>query len=526
MMFNSIQKKILFTNGLLILFLTVILSISLFVLNKNNTLINDQKKSINILNIIKEAEKSYMNYRMHGNNFLLLLQDEFKSSWEEEYNKLSSVFSSINEPEIKVLIEDLNNLHQTTQKSSILFIDDKNIEANNLVKKSNELHNKIQEIIVKNKLKHSNVVHENTKQIETYSNNLISYLYILLTISIALGFILSFVLARKISQPLSQLKNVVENITKNNDLTLRSTINSNDEIGSLGKAFNLMVESMSLVVKELSKQADTLAYSANSLSITAEKNHTEIIRQADAINQVATTTSEMEMSIKSVASSAEQAAKLAKKGNSHATKGNQVVIHTVTSIQNLANNLNHSLATIEQVNQHSENIGAVLGVIKNIAEQTNLLALNAAIEAARAGDQGRGFAVVADEVRTLAQRTQGSTKEIETLIETLQSGALAAVKAMNNSELEVKNSVVQAEKAGSSLVMITESVDNITDLNVRIANAAEQQSLATEEISHNISRIQLITDETASHSKETSSSSEALKQQAEKLRILSAKFRI
>lgn len=162
---------------------------------------------------------------------------------------------------------------------------------------------------------------------------------------------------------------------------------------------------------------------------------------------------------------------------------------TTRSIDALSARIEQAVKEVKGLEVATGNIETILKVINDIADQTNLLALNAAIEAARAGESGRGFAVVADEVRTLAQRTQQSTTEIRNMIEQLQSGASAVSVAMNESKYTADDAVQKAQLANESLQRIRSAIQRISDMNMQIASAAEEQSLVAEEINTNTVKI-------------------------------------
>lgn len=145
--------------------------------------------------------------------------------------------------------------------------------------------------------------------------------------------------------------------------------------------------------------------------------------------------------------------------------------------------------TLSPTSRESDSISSVLDVIRGIADQTNLLALNAAIEAARAGEHGRGFAVVASEVRVLAQKTQESTGSIQEMIATLQGGADRAARSMQETLSKAQAGASNIGRAGELLIEIAEGVSAISDRNLQIATAAEEQSAVAEDINRNIVEI-------------------------------------
>jgi methyl-accepting chemotaxis protein len=302
--------------------------------------------------------------------------------------------------------------------------------------------------------------------------------------------------------------------------------NSKDETSRLVKGLSSMVSQLRDVMGEITGSTDELGTAAQQLTGVANRSNQQIISQKQETDQVATAVSEMASTVQEVARNASEAASATTEASGAAENGKQIVQQTIKSINALADNVQNARDVITVLQKESQGIGSVLGVIRGIAEQTNLLALNAAIEAARAGESGRGFAVVADEVRTLASKTQQSTEEIQQMIEKLQSGSAAAVKAVEESQASSKETVEQAGNAEQALISITDSVKTITDMNTHIATAAEQQSVVAGMISNNVNNIVELSAEAEEVTREVSVSVSKLTHLGETLRGLVHRFQL
>ncbi|HHO67407.1 MAG TPA: methyl-accepting chemotaxis protein [Gammaproteobacteria bacterium] len=311
-----------------------------------------------------------------------------------------------------------------------------------------------------------------------------------------------------------------------NDMTRSCVIESDDVVGDIIGAFNTMAGNLRRVIGQIGGSTAQLAAAAEQTSAVNEEMSRGVRQQQAEIDSVADAMSEMATTVQDVARNAVEASGAAGEADQEARNGALVATEALGGIDSLVRQMESAGQAIRDLEQHSENIGSVLDVIRSIAEQTNLLALNAAIEAARAGEQGRGFAVVADEVRTLASRTQQSTQEIHDMIQRLQDGAANAVKVMEAAQTRAHSSSDQIERAAESLAAIAGSVAAINEMNTRIAAAAEQQNAVAADMRTKMDSIRQVADHSADGATQTAQASEELARLAAEQQTLMAAFKM
>jgi len=351
--------------------------------------------------------------------------------------------------------------------------------------------------------------------------------FVLALITIILLFAVAIPISNAIRSNLTDIIDSMKNIAQDNgDLTVRLSTNSTDDFGELVYWFNNFIEKLQGVISDVVATALPLAETASSISDLSKQSMNTFDTQKLSVEQSQASVEDMTISVSSIATNAANAADAAVNANVEAVRGKAVVESTVDNIKELAASINDSADTILKLEQDTKRVNVVLEVIKGIAEQTNLLALNAAIEAARAGEQGRGFAVVADEVRSLASRTQESTEEINIMLEQLQSAAQAAVSMMELSKSKVDTSVESANIAGDNLVVITETVNTIVDMNSAIASETEAQQNTSKLMVSHVDDIQYCTDQAVTASTDIAKVSEQLSGLAKSLETITRQFKV
>ena len=343
----------------------------------------------------------------------------------------------------------------------------------------------------------------------------------------ALLLLVSLLVSRSVTAPIRETTRAMQEIASGDgDLTQRLPIQGSDELTELAGAFNLYTTKIQETVKDVDEATRQLVVFANRLSELSRAAHEGVDRQQHELSQVATAATEMSVTVKEIAHSAAEAANSANAADQNTQQGQSSVHQVRDIIRTLADDVRGSFEAVNQLANDSDAIAGVLDVIRGVAEQTNLLALNAAIEAARAGEQGRGFAVVADEVRTLASRTQSSTQEIQSMIENLNKGVSRAVTSIQGSTDTASTAIELGEQTDSALQAIVQAVSKINDMNTQIASAAEQQSVASQEIETRVLSIANVSQESAENSGETAAASTTLTQLGQNLEKLLSQFKI
>jgi methyl-accepting chemotaxis protein len=361
---------------------------------------------------------------------------------------------------------------------------------------------------------------------KTKVSSITSSMLSLLVVSV-LVIIVVLLAVRTILSALLKLREAVSYLaTGAGDLTNKLPSSPIDLLNDISTDFNIFLDSMAKDILDLKSSSTELNNIALASNTQRDKLENASSQQIHETTMAATAIEEMASSSTGIADNAD----LTRDSAESAAKEFQEVLHQVklssAQLTELDNILHNVEASVLDLGNNIEGINTALVVIQSISEQTNLLALNAAIEAARAGDQGRGFAVVADEVRTLAQRSQSSTVDIKAILETLQSSAKQTIEDMSTST-EQRKAVVEAMSTINKIMnSSTESIKNLSTMNIQVATSANQQSSVANEMAKNISGIAQLAATISQESNQNSEHLKKLEQQSATIKNITDKFKV
>ncbi|MDR4197605.1 methyl-accepting chemotaxis protein [Bacillus altitudinis] len=376
---------------------------------------------------------------------------------------------------------------------------------------------------------------------------------IVFSVTLIVAGTLIFFIVRSISNRLSNLARFSKKVSEG-DLRDKLQIQSDDEIGQVGKGFNTMIDSLRSLIGAVQTSVENVASSSEELTASAgqtskatehitlaiEQFSTGNESQNDKVESSSEELEEMNRGLQHMNESAESITASSIKSTEIAGEGGQLVEKTASQMNVIDQSVKKAENVISALESKSKDITQILGVINGIADQTNLLALNAAIEAARAGESGRGFSVVAEEVRKLAVQSANSAKEIENLIKEIVQDIDVSQEVFTAVNQEVQSGLSFTEQTKVSFHNIFDMTKEISDQlqtmnrtvvqlskgSAHVSEAVREIADVSRESSANIQDIAASAEEQLASMEEISSSSATLSSMAEELRDLISKFKV
>lgn len=310
------------------------------------------------------------------------------------------------------------------------------------------------------------------------------------------------------------------------DLRSQVGLHAKDEIGSIGRLVDYVVDNTNGTLQIMQNDVDKLYDMVNTNQHSIDATNDAISVQRNTAQNVAAATAQMESVVEKVTEFAQSTLNEVKSAEEASDTCRRTMQDNITTTHTLSDRLRDSSEAINKIHMMSTQIDAIVKTIADIADQTNLLALNATIESARAGESGRGFAIVAEEVRELAIKTAKSTKEVSNTISLLEEAVTNSVNVMAACEGEMDNSLQQSSRANSSIEEIMGIIATISDMSEQIVQSCQQQSNAASEINRSIAHISRLAEDSYDQMSELQTNMHALNELATNQAQVLGKFQL
>jgi len=309
------------------------------------------------------------------------------------------------------------------------------------------------------------------------------------------------------------------------DFTVQASVTA-DALGALSDSFNLMINDLSDLIRDVKKAASQVADSTQNILSNIEDMARGAVDQASQTENISRLAQEMNELIVDTSKSAQQSAKAAQEAREVAEKGQQVVKKAIEGMHNIRHSVRETMRQVRFLDENSARIGEISDFIAEISSRTNLLALNASIEAARAGEAGRGFSIVAEEIRNLAERTNTSAEEISKLIEGIQNSISLTLTNVEAGNSEVTAGVQLVDQTGEALREILEKVKISSSAALDISVATEEQTKYSHQITMALEEIAGIAKTTADRAQQSKQAAQQLEALSKELNKAVEKFKL
>lgn len=488
--------------------------------------------------IVKISKESYLN---------LEKEQDIDLKFDEE--KIKKLKSNLQDFKSEILDEEESKIFNELSNNINIYIDNLNKLENNVL--GEDILNKVKEnegifSEINNGLKE--IQDSNTERLEEETNEMEKIINTgkeksinTIILSFVIGGIICTVIANKIISCAKKIGEGIDAIALG-DLTVKVDINTKDEMEEMANKVNLLAKNLKQIILAIVNVSERVSSSSQELSATSEETHASneeitntidnlskgVLHQNDVINESTNMVKTMFNSINEASRNIELVSSGGKRVVEATNEGLKEVSNAVNKMETIKEVTKQLQCSINDLGEYSNEIGKIVGVIKEIADETNLLALNAAIEAARAGDQGKGFAVVADEVRTLAESCSKSAEEISIVITTIQSEISKSVKQISTGIEEVIDGAEAVDNTGKTFNIISEEINSVAVKIRKLEKLSAEVGANSDKVVKSINGISVISENTATSSeeialsaKEQASSMELVVKTAESLANLS-----
>ena len=456
-------KKKLFASFSAIVILSIIMGIfGIFsIRNINSHLDTLNSKTVPLMSLIAITSRDLSEYRRIQLGHVISTDPQKQASLEKELNTIEKDIDNNIEQYLKITsykdkvlqFQDYWNSYKQQSKELIAISKQNDINNSSLyTDKTKESYDTAFNALDELRTINNQAADTNAEVSETVKERAIMLSMIILIIMLTSSVIIAYKLSHYINNSLQIIQTALNKLRDGDFRITPRTFTKNDEFGALADSLAAMRENVNNLLKDIHQSSETVASSSQELTASSDQsaqvtnNIAQSIsdvaamneQQSDSVNTTVSAVKQISANIEEIASNANIASSNAEAASKEAGDGGDSIRTAISQMESIEKVVSESAAVVNELGEHSKEIGMIVETITGIAEQTNLLALNAAIEAARAGDQGRGFAVVAEEVRKLAAESQEAAEKIANLIGTIQSQTENAVQSMNAGTSEVK----------------------------------------------------------------------------------------